>query len=129
MAKTAVHAGHSAGDDLIDITGQGRQVRWLKRMSDHVAYALLVYTGLHIFLTMGAIKGATGSILPYFGLVVLVAAIIPACRTLERRWERKVAAAGPHADLSGDFARDLTGLWLCAIGLPLLLTLAASAIF
>ena len=37
-------------------------------MSDHVAYALLVYTGLQIFVTMGALKTEHGSILPYFAL-------------------------------------------------------------
>src|SRR5688500_2040478 len=65
-----------------------------RRMSDHIAYALLVYTGLNILLTVGAIKGALeGSILPYFSLVLLVAAIIPACRSLERRWEQLDDAA------------------------------------
>ena len=29
---------------------------WRKAMSDNVAYALLIYTGLQIFLTMNAIK-------------------------------------------------------------------------
>lgn len=129
MAKTATHAAPIGGDGLIDTTGMDRQVRWLKRMSDHVAYALLVYTGLHIFLTMGAIKDESGSILPYFGLVLLVGAIIPACRALERRWESKVAAAGAQRDLSGDFWRDAAGLWLCAIGLPLAFTGIAALVF
>ncbi len=61
---------------------------WRKRMSDNIAYALLVYTALQIFMTMGALHGKGGSILPYFALVVLVAAIIPACRRFEKRWNR-----------------------------------------
>lgn len=70
---------------------QPSQVRprdWRKRMSDNIAYALLVYTALQIFMTMGALHGKGGSILPYFALVVLVAAIIPACRRFEKRWNR-----------------------------------------
>jgi hypothetical protein len=62
---------------------------WRKRMSDHIAYALLVYTGLQIFVTMSVLHGKSGSMLPYFALVViLVAAIIPACRRFEKRWNR-----------------------------------------
>jgi hypothetical protein len=30
----------------------GRPLDWRKRMSDNIAYALLVYTGLQIFVTM-----------------------------------------------------------------------------
>ena len=56
-----------------------KPVEWTKRMSDHIAAALLIYTALHIIVTMQAIKGEGGSILPYFGLVLLVGAIIPGC--------------------------------------------------
>ena len=46
---------------------------WRKAMSDNVAYALLVYTGLTIFVTVNAMKSGGGmSILPYLALVVLV---------------------------------------------------------
>ena len=53
-----------------------KAVDWNKRMSDHIAAALLIYTGLHILVTMQAIKGEGGSILPYFGLVLLVLSLI-----------------------------------------------------
>ena len=45
---------------------------WRRKMSDHVAYALLVYTGLQIWVTMGALKEGLGSVLPYFALIMLV---------------------------------------------------------
>ncbi len=32
----------------------GRKLDWRRKMSDNVAYALLVYTGLQIFVTMSA---------------------------------------------------------------------------
>ena len=71
---------------------------WRRRMSDNIAYALLVYTALQIFVTMEALRGQSQSLLPYLALIVLVAAIIPACRRFERRWERldDDAAAGNH---------------------------------
>lgn len=95
---------------------------WRKAMSDHVAYALLVYTGLQIFVTVHAMKEGSSSILPYLALIVLVAAIIPACRWFERRWISLDDTAGTDPALAGDFRRDITMLWLLAICLPLVLT-------
>ena len=101
---------------------QRRQLNWRKRISDHVAYGLLVYTGLHIFVTMGALKTGQGSILPYFSLVVLVGAIIPGCRWFEKRWERRGDAAAADPALAGKFRRAVVVIWLAALGLPLILT-------
>ena len=99
-----------------------RPLDWRKKMSDHIAYALLVYTGLQIFVTMGALHAKGGSLLPYFVLVLLVAAIIPACRRFERRWDRldNVQAADPG--LASFYRRDRLALWLLAIGLPFAVT-------
>ncbi|MBP7951994.1 MAG: hypothetical protein KAZ17_00765, partial [Sphingorhabdus sp.] len=55
-------------------------------MSDHVAMALVVYTLLLIFLVTPAIETKGLSIVPYFLLILLVAAIIPVFRRLDRRW-------------------------------------------
>lgn len=95
---------------------------WRKRMSDTIAYALLVYTALQIFVTLGALKGNSNSLLPYFALVVLVAAIIPSCRRLERRWNRLGDSAAADPALAPQFRRDRLGIWLLAIGLPFVLT-------
>ncbi|MHA6332591.1 hypothetical protein ACXYL9_02815 [Qipengyuania sp. CAU 1752] len=95
---------------------------WRKAMSDNVAYALLVYTALTIFVTVQAMKTEGMSILPYLALVVLVAAIIPACRAFERRWRDLDDKAAFDAALSPAFRRDQIVLWLLAIGLPILLT-------
>lgn len=104
---------------------QGRHSRpldWRKRMSDNIAYALLVYTGLQIFVTMGALQGERKSLLPYLALVVLVAAIIPACRRFERRWNRLSDKQAADPELARWFRRDRLALWLLAIGLPFALT-------
>lgn len=96
---------------------------WSRKMSDHIAFALLVYTGLNIILTVGAIKGVFhGSILPYFSLVILVAAIIPACRQLERRWERFDASTTDELQLRAAFRRDRALVWIAAIALPIIIT-------
>jgi len=96
---------------------------WRRRMSDHVAYALLIYTALQILVTMTALKsGHGGSILPYFALVVLVAAIIPGARWLDGRWSALDEVAASDPELANAFKRDRLALWLCAIGLPFGLT-------
>lgn len=97
-------------------------VEWQRKMSDHVAFALLVYTGLQIFVTMGALDTSHGSILPYFGLVLLVAAIIPGCRLFEKRWERLAASGASPEELGPLFTRDRIVLWVAAIGLPFVVT-------
>ena len=96
---------------------------WRKAMSDNVAYALLVYTGLQIFMTITAMKKiAGGSSLPYLSLIILVAAIIPACRRFERRWESIGDEHAADPALRGFYRRDQAFLWLLAIGLPFILT-------
>ena len=110
-------------ESAVDEAGKSRKlIDWKRRMSDNVAYALLVYTGLQIFVTMGALKSEHGSILPYFGLVLLVLAIIPGCRMFERRWERLGETDIGSEELKPLFLRDVAILWVAAIGLPFLVT-------
>lgn len=115
--RTAEHPQQSAHD-----------VNWRSKVSDHVAYSLLVYTGLHIFVTMGALKSGGGSLLPYFALVVLVVAIIPALRFLERRWQQFAESDIADTVLAPQFRREMALLWAAAIGLPLVLTVSAKAL-
>lgn len=99
-----------------------RPLDWRKRMSDNIAYGLLVYTALQIFVTMGALKAAGPSMLPYLALVVLVMAIIPACRRFERRWNRLSDEQAADPALARYYRRDRIMLWVLAIGLPFLVT-------
>lgn len=99
-----------------------RPIDWRRKMSDNIAYALLVYTALQIFVTMGALKAEGMSLLPYLALVILVAAIIPACRRFERRWNRLNDEQATDPALAAYYRRDRLALWLLAIGLPFALT-------
>lgn len=108
---------------------QERAIDWRKSISDHVAYALLVYTGLQIFVTVKALTEGISSILPYFALIVLVAAIIPACRWFEKRWQDMTDEQASDPAYAGAFRRDTIMLWALAIGMPLLLTAIFKAIF
>jgi hypothetical protein len=110
-------------ESSVEETGKRRKaIDWKRRMSDHVAYALLVYTGLQIYSTMGALSTEHGSILPYFGLVLLVVAIIPGCRMFEQRWERLGDTDASPEELRRLFLRDIAKLWIIAIGLPFVVT-------
>ena len=120
----AIDNTHKNGDG-----NSGHLHDWRKAMSDNVALALIVYTGLQIFVTVNAIKQGVSSTLPYFALVFLVAAIIPACRWFERRWVNLSEEDAHDEALSGAYRRDQIFLWIIAIGLPFLLTAIAKAIF
>ena len=119
MAKALSHDPQTQ-ERADEISGQ--DVDWRGKVSDHVAWGLLVYTALHIFVTMTQLKSSGGSVLPYFALIVLVLAIIPGCRWLERRWEQLVASGVEDHELAPLFRKEMGILWLCAIGLPIGLT-------
>lgn len=92
---------------------------WRKRMSDNIAYALLVYTVLQIFVTIGSLENRGGSMLPYFALIILVAAIIPACRRFETRWNRLSDEQAADPQFKSYYRRDQFWLWATAIAMPL----------
>jgi len=96
---------------------------WRKRMSDHVAWSLLVYTALQIgLISFAGESGLHGSIMPYFALVVLVAAVIPGWRLFEARWADLSDDAAADPALAGAFGRDRLLLWATALALPLVMT-------
>ncbi|MFM7404492.1 MAG: hypothetical protein ACKO1N_10525 [Erythrobacter sp.] len=101
----------------------GRVRDWRKSMSDHVAYGLLVYTTLQIFVTVKALAEGSSTALPYLALIVLVAGIIPVCRWFEKRWAGLSDAEAADPAFASAFRRDVMTLWAVAIGLPFALTL------
>jgi hypothetical protein len=115
--------GKASGQDQAQAATATRVRDWRKAMSDHVAYSLLVYTALQIFVTVKALSEGTSGLLPYLALIVLVAGIIPALRWFERRWIGLDDAAAADEAYADAFRRDIIGLWLLAIGLPFSLTL------
>ena len=105
-----------------------KPVDWRKSMSDNVAIALIVYTGLNIFLTVDAMKHTGLRSLSMVCLIILVAGIIPACRKFEKRW-RDISDTDAHdPQLAGAYRRDQLFLWVLAIGLPFALTLLFKAL-
>jgi hypothetical protein len=101
---------------------------WRRAMSDHVAYGLLVYTALQIFVTVHALTEGTSGLLPYLALIVLVGGIIPVCRWFEKRWSVLDDAQAADPAYVTLFRRDVMTLWALAIGLPFALTLMFKAL-
>tara|TARA_R110001599_G_scaffold181949_3_gene374842 strand:- start:1931 stop:2329 length:399 start_codon:yes stop_codon:yes gene_type:complete len=104
---------HRAHQDV-----QHRSVRWDKKMSNNCAAALLFYTMMQIFFVLRFIETRGMSIAPYFGLILLVAVIIPFCRNFEKRW-RSIGNSGlSEQSLAAKFRADQIVLWTLAAGLP-----------
>jgi hypothetical protein len=93
-------------------------VRWDKKMSNNCATALLVYTMMQIFVVLSFIETKGMSIAPYFGLVLLVAVIIPFCRKYEKRWENYADSGLSTQSIAARFRRDQITLWVLTFGLP-----------
>ncbi len=112
----------SSWSESADSASEEGKLDWRKKMSDNVAYALIVYTAINIFATVQAVK-ATG-LKPYAMavLVLLVALIIPVCRSFEKSWREISDEDASDPKLAGRFRRDQFFLWLLAIGLPLFFT-------
>ena len=100
-----------------------------KRMSDHVAYALVAYTLMLIFMVTPTMETDGTSIFPYFLLVILVALVIPPCHSLEKRWQKLEASDLGDGGLNTRFGVDRAKLWIAAIGIPIGLSLVFRAIF
>lgn len=110
------------------IATHGKVRDWRKAMSDHVAYGLLAYTALQIFVTVKALAEGSSGLLPYLALVVLVAGIIPVWRWFEKRWAVLDDDQAADEGYAAAFRRDVMALWALAIGLPFALTLMFKAV-
>lgn len=115
MAK-AMHRGAAAS-----------QKSFAKRMSDNIAWALITYTLLLIFLVTPTMETRGMSILPYFMLVVFVAIMVPFCRRIDRRWKVLDASELSDSGLATRYAIDRTKLWIIAIGAPAALAFVFNA--
>jgi hypothetical protein len=92
-----------------------REASHAKRISSHIAFALVVYTLLLIFEVSPQMESKGMSIWPYFVLVLLVGLAILPCRNLERRWQ---ALDANNAGSDGECTRDAVLLWIGAVGIP-----------
>ena len=119
----AGHAGSVRGH------GAGEKKGFAKRMSDHIAVALVVYTLALIFVTMPSIETEGMSTFPLVLLVVLVGGIIPFLRYFEHRWMKFENSGQAQDGFNTRFTIDRLVIWVVAIGVPFALSVACKAIF
>lgn len=92
---------------------------WHRRMSNNLAGALVIFAGLQIFVISSVVATGATTLLYHVGIAVLIAAVIPAARRLERRWELlSDSDLSPHG-LALRFRRDQMKLWAATLLLPL----------
>ena len=102
-------------------SGQMHQPKgYAKRISDHIALALIVYTLMLIFIVTPSLAHGM-RIWPYFLLVVMVAAVIPFFRGVDRRWAALENSELSDSGLKTRFNLDKVKLWIVAVGIPLIL--------
>lgn len=98
----------------------GRSVGyWHRKMSNNLAAALMLFTGLQIFVISAVVATGATSLLYHLGIVLLIAAIVPAARNMERRWEALPESLSEEG-AAERFRRDQLKLWSVALFLPLM---------
>ncbi|ANI78072.1 MULTISPECIES: hypothetical protein [Sphingobium] len=97
-------------------SAQNHGGRYAKRMSSHLATALVVFCLLQI----GIVARMGGSLLLHLALIVAIGGFGVAARRLERRWEILDDSGLSSAGLDLRFRRDVAQVWLASIASSLL---------
>lgn len=84
-----------------------RSGHYARRMSTHLAAALVFFTLLQIFV----IVGMGGSLVLHLGIMVAIAGYALVARRLERRWQFLDGSGLSDHGLATRFRRDLLQLW------------------
>lgn len=91
--------------------GGSRRTSFARRISSHLAAALVVFCLLQIFI----VAKMGGSLLLHLGVIVAIGGFAVAARGLERRWQMIEQAALPHDGLALRFRRDVLHLWAASL--------------
>jgi hypothetical protein len=89
-----------------------------RRMTWHVAAAMIVYAALQLWLVIGAVAGGGSRVLPYVAVGLVLVAAVPLARMIEQRWARLARTAPPSRQLSRRYRLEALRLWVAAIVLP-----------
>lgn len=100
--------------------GAGRTAtNWHRRMSNNLAAALVAFAGIQIAVISTVVATGATTLLYHIGIAVLIAAVIPAARNMERRWEGLSRSELSHHGLTTRFRRDQVKLWTATLLLPM----------
>jgi len=105
-------------------SAQSHGARYAKRMSSHLAAALVAFCLLQIAI----VARFGGSLILHLALIVAVGGFAMAARKVERRWEILEASGLSRAGLDLRFRRDVAQVWLTSL-LSSLLWIPVAIIF
>ncbi|SCW74362.1 hypothetical protein SAMN02927924_02566 [Sphingobium faniae] len=91
--------------------GGGRRNAFAKRISSHLAAALVVFCLLQIFI----VAKMGGSLLLHLGVIIAIGGFAVAARGLERHWQSIEQSGLPHRALALRFRRDVLQLWAASL--------------
>lgn len=97
-------------------SARGSGIGYAKRMSTHLAAALVVFCLLQIFI----VTRMGGSLILHLGVIIAIGGFAIFARDFERRWEMLDQSGLSGHGLDVRFRRDLAQLWLVSIGSGLL---------
>lgn len=93
-------------------TARTTRRNFAKRMSSHLASALICFCLLQIFI----VAKMGGSLILHLGIIFAIGGFAIAARALERRWQMLDRSGLSDPGLVLRFRRDLIQLWMVAIG-------------
>ncbi|MCP1470002.1 hypothetical protein J3E64_001689 [Sphingobium sp. OAS761] len=96
---------------LSNNSARAQQTGFCKRISTHLASALVVFCLLQIFI----VARMGGSLVLHLGIIVAIAGYALAARGLERRWEMLEQGGLSQSGLTLRFRRDVLQLWSASI--------------
>lgn len=88
-----------------------RKVGYAKRISTHLAAALVTFCLLQIFI----VAKMGGSLVLHLGIIVAIAGFAVAARGLERHWQMLESSDLSRNGLALRFRRDLLQLWAASL--------------
>jgi hypothetical protein len=97
-------------------SAQSHGGRYAKRMSSHLATALVAFCLLQI----GIVARMGGSLVLHLALIVAIGGFAMAARGFERRWEMLDESGLSSAGLDLRFRRDVAQVWFTSIASSLL---------
>lgn len=93
-------------------TDPSSRKKFAKRMSSHLAGALICFCLLQIFI----VAKMGGSLILHFGIIFAIGGFALAARGLERRWQMLETSGLSERGLARRLRRDLIPLWAVAVG-------------
>ena len=94
----------------------GRETNYCRRISNHMAFGLVTFAMLQIFI----VASNGGGLLANLGIILVIAIFIPGAHSMERRWERLARGGLPSAGLTTRYRKDVLKIWTVDLIVPFL---------